>query len=848
MAAIFVGIWAVTVAVISQAGAWFASQIVLALSAQMPGIVWIVIGLVAGLLAGGPALALALIPRHPAARFAGRAWTIAAGAFAVGTALRAIPSTQNVFYLLAFAFLAALTALLLRAFRRPAAPAPLDAPAGPLSPGAHAAWPPTAPQAGGPPGTGPGATDAAPHPGGPTGTATWPEAAAQAGGPAAPGQSGAAAWPAATANTGQTGEQTGLAAAPLGSAVSNVDESRPKAAPWWGAVAGLIVLIPFVWAGGLGGVLETFAAICAAAALGWLAASALDGRLWASFDPSRARRIWLGGLIAGVALALIGAGAGGNGAQILLLLVLPPLGFAAAALRSVGPLAAVAAFGPLGFTDPVEVNIFLSTEDVFYWAMVASVAAMLIGFIVSLAFGLASKLLAATRRPVAAAVAGVVAVGVGGFYTFVGQPGFYGDQLFVILKEQASLEGLPTTTGLGSGRDQRVEAVYRRLVEHADQSQTSLRRDLDRLRLPYKPYYLVNAIVVSGGPEVRVWLETRDDVDRVLLDQRLRPLPRPPSVSKGDITEAPASPQWNLQMVGAPQVWPQARGRGIVVGSSDSGVDGTHPALASGYRGEDDSWYDPWNDSTSPIDHHGHGTHTLATAVGRQQVGVAPDAQWIGCVNLDRDMGSPSFYLDCMQFMLAPFPRGGDPFKDGRPARAAHVLTNSWGCPPLEGCDDWSLRPATDALAAAGIAFVAAAGNAGSRCGSITDPPATDVAAFTVAAVDEQRRVTDFSSRGQPASGKPDIAAPGAHILSALPRNSYGYLDGTSMATPHVAGAVALLWSAQPELVGDLAQTYTLLKSTAGAVSSEPTCGDLEDAGAGIVNVANAIGKAAQQR
>jgi subtilisin family serine protease len=210
-------------------------------------------------------------------------------------------------------------------------------------------------------------------------------------------------------------------------------------------------------------------------------------------------------------------------------------------------------------------------------------------------------------------------------------------------------------------------------------------------------------------------------------------------------------------------------------------------------------------------------------------------------VNLDRNLGSPSFYLDCMQFMLAPFAFGGNPFTDGRPERAPHVLTNSWGCPPMEGCDIDLTLPATDALAAAGIAFVAAAGNEGDRCGSIDAPPAVDPSAFTVAAVNQAREVTSFSSRGQPASGKPDASAPGAEILSAMPGNTYGFLDGTSMATPHVAGAIALLWSVRPELVGDLDGTYRLLRETATPVSSDPTCGDLEDAGAGIINVERAL-------
>ena len=123
----------------------------------------------------------------------------------------------------------------------------------------------------------------------------------------------------------------------------------------------------------------------------------------------------------------------------------------------------------------------------------------------------------------------------------------------------------------------------------------------------------------------------------------------------------------------------------MLVGTSDSGVDGGHPALADGFRGGDDSWYDPWNGSAAPTDHGGHGTHTLGSALGDEGIGVAPDARWIGCVNLDRNLGNPAHYLDCLQFMLAPFPAGGDPFTAGRPSRSPQVLTNSWGCPTIEG-------------------------------------------------------------------------------------------------------------------------------------------------------------------
>jgi subtilisin family serine protease len=301
------------------------------------------------------------------------------------------------------------------------------------------------------------------------------------------------------------------------------------------------------------------------------------------------------------------------------------------------------------------------------------------------------------------------------------------------------------------------------------------------------------------------------------------------------------------------RTWSQlgVTGAGIVVGTSDSGVDGTHPALAAGFRGGNDSWYDPWEHTPTPTDHNGHGTHTLGSAVGRTGTGVAPGAQWVGCVNLDRNLGNPARYLDCLQFMLAPFPYGGDPFRDGRPERAPQVLTNSWGCPTIEGCDGSALRPATEALAAAGIYFVAAAGNTGPFCDSVTDAPAPYPDVLTVGAVNQNRQVSLFSSRGPTANGtvKPDVVAPGEQVLSAMPGGRYAKLDGTSMATPHVAGVVALMWSANPALIGNLARTSQILRDT--ATPAEPsfasngdrnTCGAVKNiTGAGIVNAFAAV-------
>jgi subtilisin family serine protease len=336
------------------------------------------------------------------------------------------------------------------------------------------------------------------------------------------------------------------------------------------------------------------------------------------------------------------------------------------------------------------------------------------------------------------------------------------------------------------------------------------------------------------------------------VSQRVRPLPEPPPQTHGSGT-APASPQWNITAIGANRVWSELgiTGSGVVVGTSDSGVDGMHPALRAGFRGGDDSWWDPWTGSTAPTDTGFHGTHTLGSAVGRDNIGVAPGAQWMGCVNLGRNMGNPARYLDCLQFMLAPFPAGGDPFADGNPDRAPDVLTNSWGCPPLEGCDLGSLRPAVDALTSAGLFFVAAAGNTGDRCGSVDDPPAPYASALTVGAVDDTRTLTQFSSRGPTPDGltKPDLVAPGDEVLSAMPGGGYARESGTSMATPHVAGVVALMWSANPALVGDVARTRAILRDTAtaaktgaGAQSPSQACGSSEDlVGAGLVDAYAAV-------
>jgi subtilisin family serine protease len=359
---------------------------------------------------------------------------------------------------------------------------------------------------------------------------------------------------------------------------------------------------------------------------------------------------------------------------------------------------------------------------------------------------------------------------------------------------------------------------------------------LNSVGVDYTPYYLVNALEVRGGTFVRLFLSTRPEVDRVIPSPRLRPAPQNEilAMSGGDF--APSGVQWNVRTIGADRVWEEfgARGEGIVVGQSDSGVDVNHPALEESYRGhtegDDYNWFDPWNGEPSPYDNGGHGTHTLGTVLGQNGIGIAPDATWFGCANLVRNLANPALYLDCMQFMLAPFPQDGNPFTDGDPTRAADVTNNSWGCPEIEGCDPNSLKAAADNLRAAGIFVAVSTGNDGPNCSTVDAPLSLYDSAFSVGAIDQFGNVAQFSSRGPittDGSGriKPDIVAPGVDILSAMPGGLYGSNSGTSMAGPHVAGAVVVLWSADPTLIGDIDGTEQLLIDTANPYTGDRSVG-----------------------
>ncbi|MEM7118621.1 MAG: S8 family serine peptidase [Chloroflexota bacterium] len=645
-------------------------------------------------------------------------------------------------------------------------------------------------------------------------------------------------------------------------------------------LAPLLLFGWFIW-GALGSTADIILTLIAAAGFGWVAGQIIHGLLLpqlAAHSRGSARDQTVGGFAIAAVLLIMAGNFGFNGMQLALMLLLPALAWVvlgvatwgtapsassgqtySANQRATTVLITLAVAIPSLFIDPDELTLLLNFGggDLVSWATYALVATIVAGLLVGL-------LLFLLRDGVSRWGNGRLVTGVAAIlwlllfvvYFTIGQTGLHGERLFVIMADQADLSSLNENDPVA----QRT-AVYQTLTNYANSNQTDIRTALDRLRIDYTSYYLVNALEVEAGPLVQWWLESRDDVDRIIPSPVLRPLPALADLSTGTAS-APSEPQWNLTNIGADRVWEEfgVRGAGILIGHSDSGVEWTHPELQATYRGRDDvhsyNWFDPWNHSTEPIDRGGHGTHTLGSIVG-QTVGVAPEAEWIGCANLDRNLGNPALYLDCLQFVLAPFPLDGDPFQ-GDVARGANVLNNSWGCPPLEGCDPLSLKTAVDSLRAAGVFVVASAGNEGPNCESVSDPIALYDSAFSVGAIDERGEIAEFSSRGPVGIDgsnrtKPDLMAPGVAVLSAFPGGTYEFNDGTSMAGPHMAGVVALIWSANPSLIGQIDATEQILIETAQpydyAQHGLPECIDSETApnnavGYGLVDAYAAVAKA----
>jgi serine protease AprX len=404
-------------------------------------------------------------------------------------------------------------------------------------------------------------------------------------------------------------------------------------------------------------------------------------------------------------------------------------------------------------------------------------------------------------------------------------------------------------------QDARGWFVYNTLTQHAARSQVGLQQYLKSKGIDYQSFWVANMLVATADHSVVEQLAERSDVASVDSNRPARWIEDPTITNFGlapNKANAPEAAEWGVLNVNAPAVWALGfTGQGMVVANEDTGMRWSHNALKPKYRGWNGTTADHnfnWHDSihsgggscgpnaVEPCDDSGHGTHTTGTTVGDDgagnQIGVAPGAKWIGCRNMDQGNGTPATYTECFQFFIAPTDLAGN---NANPALRPHVINNSWGCPASEGCVTRAeLETIVNNTEAAGIFVEVSAGNSGPGCSTVADAPAIYSASFSTGAIDISNVLASFSSRGPstfytPNLLKPNISAPGVNVRSSTRTSdtSYGNLSGTSMAGPHVAGVVALLWSARPQLVRNIDLTKTILQNTANpAVTVTPeTCG-----------------------
>ena len=450
-------------------------------------------------------------------------------------------------------------------------------------------------------------------------------------------------------------------------------------------------------------------------------------------------------------------------------------------------------------------------------------------------------------------------------------------KVLVVLRERVDITTLDQDLHL-----QRVTLAVRHqivideLKQVAAASQGDLIADLDSRMgrgevAGYTPHWLINAVVVVATADAVREIAARDDVMRVepdLVPELIEPVESraamdPPADRGIGITPG-------LVAIGARRVWDELgiRGEGVIVGNLDTGVDGNHPALAARWRGNfadpSECWLDIVGNGSPafPVDYNSHGTHVMGTITGLADddtIGVAPGALWIATNVIDQGV-SPGFDNDVivsLEFMTDP---DGDPSTlDDVP----DVVQNSWRINEnfpggYVDCDSrwWD---AIDACEAAGVVLTWSAGNEGpgsQTVGSPADRATSPYNTFSVGSTVTYApyNISGFSSRGPagPNCGpveyriKPEICAPGSDIYSSEPNGSYGYKSGTSMSGPHIAGVVALMRSANPNL--DVITIKQVLMETAidlGATGEDNVYGHgFVDAYAAVLTVMEGIGYA----
>ncbi|PDW02044.1 S8 family serine peptidase [Candidatus Viridilinea mediisalina] len=412
-------------------------------------------------------------------------------------------------------------------------------------------------------------------------------------------------------------------------------------------------------------------------------------------------------------------------------------------------------------------------------------------------------------------------------------------EFLVLLEDQADL----SAAYLLNDWYARGDYVYRTLHAHAARTQAPLRALLDARGISYTPFWIMNALAVHGDASTVAALAADLRVAQIRAFEVAHldaPSPSVPRAELQQLSLCAADDQhvcWNIRQVGANRVWNDfgVRGTGITVASIDSGVMLEHPALLAAYRGNQGgriehryNWYDPYGSAPSPSDAGIHGTHVTGIMVGRgtsasnPAIGVAPGANWIAARACSARDCNEADIIQAAQWLLAPTDTNG---RNPRPDLRPHIINNSW----TSGQDNAWFTSYVNAWRAAGIYPVFAGGNSGNtrQCSTVQSPG--DFPNVTaVGATDSNKALVHFSSIGPTLDGriKPDLVAPGSSVISSVDDSRiYASLNGTSMAAPHVAAGVALLWAANPALLGDYAATYAALTRSAEPIDVDSRFG-----------------------
>ncbi|MFN0176940.1 MAG: S8 family peptidase [Saprospiraceae bacterium] len=447
--------------------------------------------------------------------------------------------------------------------------------------------------------------------------------------------------------------------------------------------------------------------------------------------------------------------------------------------------------------------------------------------------------------------------------------------VLLVFKEKADLrpaQNLKT-------KSEKARFVFARLHETAARSQQNALKILNENGFSANTLFLVNALAIekADAPLLRKLAEL-SEIEAITADPWVKFVDPMEANHNSDPAADRGVVEWGIAKIQAPEVWALGySGQGITVGGGDTGFDWTHPAIQGKYRGwtgdvassqHHYNWHDaihdfsPLNydtlgnpginpcglDSPVPCDDHSHGTHTMGTMTGDDsqgnQIGVAPEARWIACRNMERGWGKPSSYIECFQWFLAPTDLGG---QNPDPDRAPHVINNSWYCAVEEGCTDMTvnelLRTAVINLKTSGVVVVVSNGNSGPGCSTTSTPPPYFEESFSVGATRSDDFISGFSSRGPVLVDgsnrmKPNVSAPGQDVRSCVLGGNYANFSGTSMAGPHVVGLVALVLSANPALAGHVDDIEDIVEQTAIYFADTLDCG----ASSGIARPNHAYG------